>query len=101
MADNRLFLVHRPTNRAVMLGKRMLEGWYNHPTQKDLEEFFSVTKIYDQDDFILVIENAHSAPCLSDDFEYGKDKDGNVLIYTPEVDLLDYAYYAVRNDDNE
>lgn len=31
MANNRMFLVHRPTGLAVYLGKRMGWGWYDAP----------------------------------------------------------------------
>ena len=62
MADNRMFLVHRPTCLAVMLGKRLGWGWYMPPDSGQLQIFYDHLAehgghdIDDQDDFILVKE---------------------------------------------
>lgn len=32
MANNRMYLLHRPSGRAVYLGKRMASGWYGAPS---------------------------------------------------------------------
>jgi len=40
MANNRLFIVHRPTGKWLYFGKRMLLGWYDAPTQEKFEAFF-------------------------------------------------------------
>ena len=61
MANNRLFLVHRPTGEAVFLGKRMCGGWYGVPdnVKERIEELFS--RIANgspgsQDDMVLAME---------------------------------------------
>ena len=63
MANNRLWLVHRPTGRAVKLGKRMAWGWYDPPSQARLQAFFDAIP-YNQDDFFLAIEDNSGAPLL-------------------------------------
>ena len=61
MANNRLWLVYRPTGKAVFLGKRMAQGWYGVPedVKERIEAFFA--HIYDnpetsQDDMMLAME---------------------------------------------
>lgn len=90
MANNRLFLVHRPTGESVYLGKRMGYGWYGAYSDlgSRLNEFFSrcAEKGYaaalqkpwlgaadDQDDFVLAIEDASGSPNATDEWDYDKD----------------------------
>ena len=81
MANNRMFLLHRPTGRAVYLGKRMLHGWYDAPPEltarmdRLFEDIGEDTAA--QDDFQIVMEDATHAPCASQDWQYangGADK---------------------------
>ena len=78
MANNRLWLLHRPTKKAVMIGKRMGHGWYLlHP--KDIGE--TLCRFYDHielksfsemDDFQLIIEQNDRVinPVISDYWTY-------------------------------
>ncbi len=69
MANNTMWLVHKPTGLGIRLGKRMGTGWYSPPERQKLAEFFDLS--YDncdegeQDAFVLVIEH------LPGDFESG------------------------------
>lgn len=61
MANNRMYLVHKPTGFAFFLGKRMGAEWYNphECTVDDLNEFFE--ECYDgggQDEFCLAMEGS-------------------------------------------
>lgn len=77
MANNRLWLVHRPTGEAVCLGKRMGVGWYTSDVGKSVADFFSRTEDAgdpaDQDDFILAIEDGSGAPCCCADWTYDEN----------------------------
>ena len=56
MANNRMYLLHRPTNQWVYLGKRMGGQWYD--VQGDLPE--KLTELFEStngDDFALVMED--------------------------------------------
>lgn len=64
MVQNRLYLVHRPTGQAVLLGKRGDVGWFT--TDRDLgllvNSFFGKCEKKlpvggDQDDFVLAMES--------------------------------------------
>jgi len=65
VANNRLWLVHRPTGEKISLGKRLSGGWYTNTENNDLNEFYDrcYTGIFKgKDDFALVIEDAEFAP---------------------------------------
>jgi len=73
MANNRLYLVHRPTNASVYLGKRMAHGWYGAYPElgEKMAEFFEAAGDYlDQDDFVLALEDASGAPGATDRWKY-------------------------------
>lgn len=58
MANNRMWIVHRPTGVCQILAKRMAVGWY-HPHHWDgLGEFWTYLEDYadSQDDLLLVHE---------------------------------------------
>lgn len=83
MANNRLWLVHRPTGAAVCLGKRMAHGWYMNRSDIDerIMEFWEecwTDTLEDQDDFALVLEDAEHAPAATDKFAYG-ERDGKIV----------------------
>ena len=78
MANNRMFLLHRPTGRAVYLGKRMAWGWYDAP--EDLGD--RLQTLYDeieeanenQDDFCIAMEDITDAPLCFGDWKYDKEE---------------------------
>ena len=66
MANNRMFLIHKPTKLGIMLGKRMAWGWYDAPSQDQMEKFFcylSQNLEDSQDDFILAMEDCENSSC--------------------------------------
>lgn len=91
MANNLLYLIHKPTGKSFILGKRMGEGWYQGAGwYKDaegiagasmaakLEEFFRLCENdgdwATQDDFVLGMEDASGAPdCKAIHIEYHGD----------------------------
>lgn len=78
MANNRLWLVHRPSGAAVMLGKRLADGWYNPPSVEAMNTFFEAAAMEGhQDDFVLAIEDAAGAPRCSEDWAYVPDNEGS------------------------
>lgn len=73
MANNRMFLLHRPTGKAILLGKRMGWGWYGTPENvaERIEALFTSAEneSYDgsQDDFCIALEDGSDATlALSD-----------------------------------
>ena len=67
MANNRMYLVHRPTGQSLMVGKRMLEQWYTTPSfhSNSLNDFFG--SVYHEneggmDDFFLTMETCTKQP---------------------------------------
>lgn len=81
MANNRLWLIHKPSKLGIMLGKRMAGEWYKAPENTDLERFYQY--LYDQaegdqDDLTLAMETCTEGgvSCFNDwtytaDFENG------------------------------
>ena len=64
MANNRLILLHVPTNNAICIGKRMGGEWYCGvgTTQEALDYFYEACwqeepNYHSQDDFVLLLEN--------------------------------------------
>lgn len=61
MANNRMWLIHKPSKLGIMLGKRMAVGWYRPPSEEDLGRFYEHLEnnygYEGQDDFILVNED--------------------------------------------
>lgn len=80
MANNRMYLVHRPSGKSIMLGKRMGAGWYQAPTRERMEEFFDGAEAHwhasgwdaSQDDFMLVMEDNEGAPMCGTFDRYGE-----------------------------
>ena len=80
MANNRMFLVHRPTGRAIGLAKRMGWGWYvgnpaNNNMAQRLTDYFDALEELDyeglQDDFVLALEDVGEAPKAAELTRYG------------------------------
>jgi len=79
MANNRMYLVYRPTGDAVFLGKRMGWGWYGTP--ENLVEH--IAALFDkaeeacirgrsQDDFAIAMESGEGQPYVIDDWKSTK-----------------------------
>lgn len=78
MANNRMFLVYRPTGEAVLLGKRSTLGW--HVKADGLEA--KLTKLFEsavkaaidgnfsQDDFAIAMEQGKNQPYVLSDWKY-------------------------------
>lgn len=75
MANNRMFLVHRPSGLAVSLGKRMTDGWYISAGPRGGEKRIPIADLFDRveawcaehgwdlmDDFMVAMEHADGAP---------------------------------------
>ena len=82
MANNRMFLVFRPTGDAVFLGKRMGRGWYGTP--EDVAESIAILfekaeeaagGEFSQDDFAIALESGENQPHVIDKWKY-KDMNG-------------------------
>ena len=62
MANNRMYLVHKPSGYYVYLGKRMGEGWYDSPCENIQKLFDAQEKYYNwigQDDYVIVDEDVN------------------------------------------
>ena len=72
MANNRMWLVHRPSELAVMLGKRMAWGWYRPPPEDMLRDFYQYLSenFGEQDDFVLAMEDCAESSCAGN-WRYG------------------------------
>lgn len=69
MANNRMFLIYKPSKLGVMLGKRMIMGWYKAPESKELERFYDYVEAnhFDtMDDFVLAMEDCSRSDCFGD-----------------------------------
>jgi hypothetical protein len=87
MANNKMFLVYRPTGDAVYLGKRLAWGWYGTP--KDLAEqvlnlFEKAEKVagegdFSQDDFAIALEQGENQPNVIDKWQYKDIEQDNAL----------------------
>lgn len=67
MANNRMFLVHKPSKIGIMLGKRMAYGWYKPPSQDEMQRFFEYIEHNpegSQDDFVLAMEDCTESSCF-------------------------------------
>ena len=74
MANNRMWLIHRPTKLGIMLGKRLGFGWYKPPETKELERFYeylgkNIDSEQNQDDFVLAMEDCSNSLCF-DNWDY-------------------------------
>jgi len=69
MANNRMFLIHKPSKLGIMLGKRMGWGWYGAPDAFELRRFYDYLADNiegSQDDFILAMEDCSESNCFKD-----------------------------------
>ena len=84
MANNKMFLVHRPTGLAVFLGKRMGHGWYTTDKFTSVQKLFDTVKNeYDyyneQDDFAIALEDARRATLAMGEWQYGPHRDDGLV----------------------
>lgn len=87
MANNRLYLAHRPSGLYVPLGKRLAFGWYIDPAP-DLEKFHeSCAEESDtdsQDDFVLCIEDGEGAPECNTGWRMAETEKGMRILFGGE-----------------
>ena len=83
MANNRMFLVHRPTGFAVLIGKRLAptRGWYGTPGGLGVSVETLFQKAIDSgkgfDDFAVALESGENQPHAIHDWSYTKATDEN------------------------
>lgn len=79
MANNRMWLIHRPSKLGVMLGKCMAWGWYEPPEATMLRRFYDhiadTSREEDGNDFVLAMESG----CF-EDWDYNRDVGENGLV---------------------
>lgn len=75
MANNRMWLVHRPSGLWVRLGKRIATSWYGSPG--DMQAFYDEVEAWceahgweHQDHFGLDMEDAGKAPEAREDVHF-------------------------------
>lgn len=85
MANNRMFLVYRPTGDAVYLGKRMAHGWYGTPDDlvERIEQLFAKVDAVSgfhgepsQDDFAIALEQGKRQSHVIHNWQYSPDETG-------------------------
>jgi len=87
MANNRMFLIHKPSKLGIMLGKRLGWGWYGAPDKSEVERFYKYLsdnpESYDgsQDDFVLAMEDCTESNCF-DDWRYTEQKVDGFRVFT-------------------
>jgi hypothetical protein len=99
MANNRLWLVYRPTGKAVFLGKRMAVGWYFVPDDVGarIEALFAhleEVQAGSQDDLMLAMEECEAdTPFVSTDWRYAgaTTLPLNTLELGPDPDVINSA----------
>jgi hypothetical protein len=75
MANNRMWLIHKPSKLGVMLGKRMSCGWYT--SDDNLMKFFDyIQRCEGQDDFVLAMED-----CFGE-WDYTDEREGGFMKFT-------------------
>ena len=83
MANNRMFLVHKPSKLGIMLGKRMGWGWYGAPTKKEIQRFFKYLENNpegSQDDFFIAMEDCSESSCFNK-WNYTNEKIDGFLVF--------------------
>lgn len=72
MANNRMYLVHRPSLVGRYIGKRMGHGWYDGRVDlTPLYDYVESITCLEQDDFFLIQEDG-----LNDDYDLVSAADG-------------------------
>ncbi len=65
MANNRMFIMHKPSGKKVYIGKRMSHGWHGVPDNiqemiTKLFEYVEYDFIEDGDSFVICLEDNSS-----------------------------------------
>lgn len=81
MANNRMFLVHRPTGIGIMLGKHMGRGWYSEPKEGELRVFYEYLEHNHEqpNNLFLGMEDPENNLCV--EIDYTREKvDGYIVL---------------------
>lgn len=107
MANNRMWLIYKPTGHAVCLGKRMASGWYltSPPAHVhaalaamfDLTESIWIDGKGGLDDFALGFEDPGKNPHSFNDWRYGAASDSGVR----QLQLFDHSPFDPPNGETE
>ena len=78
MADNRMWLIHKPSKLGIMIGKRLGWGWDAYLEKNELQRFYAYLANEESDtgsgdDFILAQEDCSKSNCF-DNWEYTDHK---------------------------
>ena len=82
MANNRMFLIHKPSKIGIYFGKRMAAGWYDAPEKDYIERYYDYLEdnFFDtRDDLILAMEDCTDSTCFEDWNYTGEKVDGFVV----------------------
>jgi len=82
MANNRMYLVHIPSGKAVFIAKRMSGGWYESQDniKRDIDIFLNSIKEDEnetQDHICIAMENSGCKYVLTD-WSFKKSEDGKL-----------------------
>lgn len=85
MANNIMFICHKPSGRNVAIAKRMDNGWYNVPTDlaNQLDKFFTEIEEEEkkQDSFVIAMEYTEdNEPYVYTDWLYTKKNNRDLLL---------------------
>lgn len=92
MANNRMFITHRPSGTSVYVAKRMGAEWYvsNANLIPALDELF--TKIYNEggnvngrDEFVITLEDIEYAGRSGIEIDYSPKSPCGLVMYVEEV----------------
>jgi hypothetical protein len=72
VANNRLWLIHRPTGNSICIGSRTALGWETTLSTDAMNQFYDgcAGGADTQDHFMLAIEDGSNAPGLSEIHHY-------------------------------
>ena len=102
MANNRMWLIHRPSKLGIKLGKRMAVGWYDAPEKDEVERFFQYLEDNSegsQDDFILTMDDGAESSVVDNWRCTGDEIDGFRVFYIFKREaLLDLDNKEVRDN---
>lgn len=95
MANNRMFLMHRPTGLAAPIAKRMGLGWYARDPAAIGPAIMRLFDVLDsvhnyadaQDDFCLAMEDAGDATLADGEWVYSEWRDDGLVLLTPNAPL--------------
>ena len=85
MADNRMWLIHKPSKLGILLGKRLGWGWDAIVEKNELQRFYAYLAFEESDtgsgdDFILSQEDCSNSSCF-DNWRYTEEKVSGFRIF--------------------